>query len=664
MTISQPNAGRSRASRMAPGERGHGHLNDLLRVTHALAQLDDIRAILRLLNQTIVETLDCDRSVTFITSGDHVALIESFGASDADLDIYRSEAYQRVAARVSAWLAHSRRPLVVNGPPFPSALTPRLADGLEIRSFVVIPLFENDQLVGALTAAHTRDQVAFTAEDVAFIEGLASHAVVALRRARLGEALRRSEERYRLLVEQAQDIIFTLDREGRFGYLSGSVRRVLGYRPEDLIGRRFGLLIPPSGLAAAERRFRAALAGGTVTPPFECDVVRQDGTLARLEVTLGSLTGSDGIVGRHGIARDVTERFRLLKAQTAERRRTRTALCKEQAQRARAETLLQIVTAAASTLSVRKTLIQVCSAVARLSVAERCSIFLYDEEADRYQPIMSLGIDDPALWERFRTAPTRPAAQMAHGFAEARRTKHPHIEPHVPGSGVVDQFWIDAFQMKALAIYPMVVRDRVVGMMTVDSPTQFIKFPREEVQTMNAIAQQAAIIIENARLFERVQRQAQTDFLTNLPNHRYLQDLFAQMLANAERDGDPLGVAMVDIDNFKQLNDLHGHQAGDAALREVATAIRSALRAVDVVGRYGGDEFLVLLPGYDRDATEQILAATARRLEQMPIAVPDRGWRAPLHITWGVAAYPTDGAACRDLISRADAALIERKLCR
>lgn len=146
----------------------------------------------------------------------------------------------------------------------------------------MVPLFEDDWLVGALTAAHTRDEIPFFAEDIAFIEGLPSHAVVALRRARLGEALRHSEERYRLLVELPQDIIFTLDREGRFSFLSGSVEAVLGYRPEELMGRYFGLLLTPGSRAVAERRFSAALADPTPVSAIEYDVVRQDGTLARL----------------------------------------------------------------------------------------------------------------------------------------------------------------------------------------------------------------------------------------------------------------------------------------------------------------------------------------------------------------------------------------------
>lgn len=131
MIASQQSAGPRAISRWAIAENHYTHLVDLLRVTHVLAQLDDIRAILRLLNQTIVETLCCDRRATFLTEDDHAALMESFGASDTDLNIYRSGAYQGVAGHIRAWLAATRQPLVVNGPPFPDALTPGSPPGWE-----------------------------------------------------------------------------------------------------------------------------------------------------------------------------------------------------------------------------------------------------------------------------------------------------------------------------------------------------------------------------------------------------------------------------------------------------------------------------------------------------------------------------------------------------
>ncbi|HWQ28168.1 MAG TPA: diguanylate cyclase, partial [Dehalococcoidia bacterium] len=390
------------------------------------------------------------------------------------------------------------------------------------------------------------------------------------------------------------------------------------------------------------------------------EAIHRDGRIVKLELHVRNLMGPGGVTGRHGIAHDVTEQAKLLQAAEAERRRTRRALARERRERARVQTLLEVVMAAASTLSVRKILIKVCDAVARLSVADRCSIFLYDEQNGVLQPYMSLGINDPALWQKFLGAAGTPLERV-RAFDEALRTRRPYIELRVPGSGAVPDFWADTFELKSLAIYPMIVRDRVVGMMAVDSPYRYVKFPREEIETFAVIAHQAAIIIDNARLFERVEQEARTDFLTGFPNHRHLQDLFEAALQKAASEGQPLGIAMVDMDNFKLLNDVHGHQIGDEVLKRAAAVMRRCVRPQDIVGRYGGDEFLFLLPGANKDEATRIMERVDAAIRAEEVNLPGIDHPIPLRISWGVAAYPQDGSTRRSLIALADAALMERR---
>lgn len=344
-----------------------------------------------------------------------------------------------------------------------------------------------------------------------------------------------------------------------------------------------------------------------------------------------------------------------------ERRRVQALLRKERRQRARAETLLEVVAAAASTLSLKKILIQVCDAVARISVADRCSIFLYNEDSRTLQPLMSLGIEDAGLFDKFKSS-AGTSTDVVRGFQTALRSRQPCIELHVPGSDVIPAYWVETFELKSLAIYPMTVRDRVVGMMTVDAFRRFVRFPKEEIETVDAIARQAAIIIDNARLFERVQQQAHTDFLTGLPNHRRLQDLFAEALEECERDGQPMCVAMADVDNFKLLNDVHGHLAGDEVLKQIAGVIAGAIRKEDIVGRYGGDEFLFILRRMDRAQGERLMTRVAAAVEETAAAIPGLEKPIPLRISWGLAAYPEDGSSRRALISRADASLMDRRI--
>lgn len=640
----------------------------LLDVAHRLAALDDVDSVLELLTRTVVETVRCDRSTTVLLENDDaLRLVGAHGVPESERPVYASPEVREAAAPLVAWLRERREPFVYNGGPLPPELDPRLVERFYVRALLVVPLLEGERLLGAFTANRTSRLRPFTAEDIAFVRALAAHASLALRRAFAArdralamQALRRSEEKYRLLVDHVHAVIFSLGLDGRFEYVSAQVEEVLGYRPEELCGRHFATILTPSSARQALRRFREGITNRVPTHHAVYDALRKDGTPIRLEIHVRNLMGPAGVIGRHGVAHDVTEQTKLLQAAEAERRRTRRALARERRERARAQTLLEVVMAAASTLSVRKILIKVCDAVARLSVADRCSIFLYDEQSGVLQPYMSLGINDPTLWEKFLGAAGTPLERV-RAFEEALRTKTPYIELRVPGSGAVPDFWAETFSLKSLAIYPMVVRDRVVGMMAVDSPFRYVKFPREEIETFAVIAHQAAIIIDNARLFERVEQEARTDFLTGFPNHRHLQDLFEAALQQAAAEGRPLGIAMVDMDNFKLLNDVHGHQVGDEVLKRTAAVMRRCVRPQDIVGRYGGDEFLFLFPGANKSESERIMERVdaAIRAEKVDVAGVDH--LVPLRISWGVAAYPEDGSTRRSLIAVADAVLMERR---
>lgn len=657
-----------RSPEQGPRRRRRRYTDILLDVSHALAGLEDSAAILELLHRTVAETLGCDRSTTvLLDEDDTLRLAARYGVPDDDVALYGTPEMREACRPLVDWLRREKRCFMYDGPPGPDALHPLVVETFHVRSLLIAPLLDGDRLLGGFTANWTRKRHRFTDAELSFVEALASHAATALHRARMRaerademEALRQSEERYRLLVDHVHAVIFTLGIDGRFEYLSAQIEETLGYRPAELCGKHFASILTPESARKARRRFREGITNRVPTHHAVYEAVRKDGSITKLEIHVRNLMGPQGVIGRHGIAHDVTKQSRLLRDAEAERRRTRRALARERRERARAQTLLQVVMAAASTLSVKKILIQVCDAVARLSVADRCSIFLYDDRAGALHPYMSLGINDPALWEKFVGAAGTPLHDV-HAFAEALRTRMPFIETRVPGSNVVPPFWAETFALKSLAIYPMIVRDRVVGMMAVDSPYRFVRFPREEVETLAVIARQAAIIIDNARLFERVEQEARTDFLTGLPNHRYLQDLFESTLQEARDSERPFAIALVDMDNFKLLNDVHGHQAGDEVLRHAAAVMRRAVRPGDTVGRYGGDEFLFFFPGAAAADAERIMERVDEAIQAGEVTVPGVDHPIPLRISWGVAAYPEDGATRRSLIALADAALMERR---
>ena len=333
---------------------------------------------------------------------------------------------------------------------------------------------------------------------------------------------------------------------------------------------------------------------------------------------------------------------------------------RERRERQRAETLLRVVSAATSSLSLKKVLIQICSAVTRLTVGDRCTILLYDKVTDTLEPFMSLGLEDPAMWNQFRASVKVPATSMP-GLRDALRRQQRILIGHAPRSKLLPPPMVETFKIKTMAIYPMVAREEVVGAMVVDSVRDYVRFPLEELETLSAVATQAAVIIENARWYEQIQQQAITDSLTGLYNHRHLQDRLEGEIKRAERGGHSLAVLMLDIDCLKLINDTHGHRAGDDALKLVASALVGACRATDIVGRYGGDEFLAILPETTAVEAERVALRVQEEIAKGGLRAEDGGAPIPLHISIGVASYPQDGRSIHDLVDRADGALYTSK---
>jgi diguanylate cyclase (GGDEF)-like protein len=180
---------------------------------------------------------------------------------------------------------------------------------------------------------------------------------------------------------------------------------------------------------------------------------------------------------------------------------------------------------------------------------------------------------------------------------------------------------------------------------------------RETHELATAFNAMAAQIQEST---EQLQIAATTDDLTAIPNHRFLMETLDREIERSLRYGHPLTLLMMDIDGFKQFNDAYGHQAGDAVLRQVASILRLNTRQVDVVGRYGGDEFMAILPETDRGLA---IGAAKRLLEALADARirVDDSHEVQVALSLGVAVCPDDSKDKRDLLAHADTALYEAK---
>lgn len=184
-------------------------------------------------------------------------------------------------------------------------------------------------------------------------------------------------------------------------------------------------------------------------------------------------------------------------------------------------------------------------------------------------------------------------------------------------------------------------------------------FNAADVIFVAAAAEQATLVLERYCILAIAQRQASTDELTGLYNYRFLVDYLDQQIALAERLDSPLAVLMLDLDRFKNLNDSHGHHAGDEALRHFAETLRDTVRRSDLAARYGGEEFVVVMANTNREEARLVAEKIRRAVggERLDIA----GVAVHMTVSIGGVAYPDDTGDARQLLQLADDVLYQAK---
>jgi diguanylate cyclase (GGDEF)-like protein len=230
----------------------------------------------------------------------------------------------------------------------------------------------------------------------------------------------------------------------------------------------------------------------------------------------------------------------------------------------------------------------------------------------------------------------------------AYRSGQPLFVADVQTSPVVARRLIPQTAIASTYYQPVLRGAEVVGVLVVGWRSKRLRMRRSAVEALGLLAAEGAVAMERADRFSTVATLAASDPLTGLPNRRRWDEEAARMVARAERTGEPLTIALLDLDRFKGYNDAHGHQAGDRLLKTAAAAWRDQLRAGDLLARWGGEEFAVALPGATAEQAVPVL-------ERLRAATPD-GQTASA----GVASF-TPGASLAELVERADRALYGAK---
>ncbi len=209
-------------------------------------------------------------------------------------------------------------------------------------------------------------------------------------------------------------------------------------------------------------------------------------------------------------------------------------------------------------------------------------------------------------------------------------------------------------------LLPLTAAGRTIGLVELYLVSRERTFSDQETEVYGSMAAQAAVTLQNVQLLRRLRAAADVDQVTGVNNHRYLQERLTQEVARSARSRSPLSVLMIDLDGFKAINDAHGHADGDRVLRNVAAGLRLAVRANDIVARYGGDEFVVLMPDTDLTAAQLVAERVVAGVRGQRHQLAD-GTEGSVACSAGLALYPVDGRTATRLLRTADAAMYRVK---
>ena len=459
-------------------------------------------------------------------------------------------------------------------------------------------------------------------------------------RKRVEEALRESEEKYRLHFESISDIIYSIDPEFKVLQVSPSVERVLGYKPEELVGKPFqGLnILAPESL---ERAFMDAMQvfSGERIVSTEYEFIAKDGTRKFGEVSGAPLYSQEGkIVAVISVARDITERK---KAEEEVRRYTK-----------QLEALFNIGATVSRTLNLEELLDNVLDTLLMVMGVEVGGIFLLDEQTSKLLLRAHRGMS-PEFIRKVEVV------SIGDGFiGQVAKSGKPILAEDVSADSKLSRMRKMGDGIQSFAAVPIMAKEKILAVMGVGS-RKYRKFPDWEILMLDTIANQIGMAIENAQLYEHALELAFTDSLTGLYNRRYLMDQIEREFIRAQRSKAPLSLVMVDLDGLKAINDRFGHHVGDRFLKEVAKIVKVNTRASDVAARWGGDEFMLLAPGIDSRSAIKIAERIRAQVERYKMKL--EGKEVGITISSGIVTYPDHASVVAELLKKADEAMYNAK---
>jgi diguanylate cyclase (GGDEF)-like protein/PAS domain S-box-containing protein/putative nucleotidyltransferase with HDIG domain len=443
--------------------------------------------------------------------------------------------------------------------------------------------------------------------------------------------LRESEQKYKELVEREKDVIFSIDKAGIITSVNYAVT-VWGYEPEEIIGKPYSAFIPVRMLKNIESELtnKILLEGEAVAEALGLD---RDGNWRPIEFSATVILKDGDFAGVRGIVRDITERKR---AEEALKQRNRELA-----------TLNKIADAVSHPVGLSKLLKTALDSVLETMPLVYGSVWLVDKASSELRLSTARGdkgiqitVDDMnTAWRSEKTTVVKCRPEIKASRSGKKRKVGPR-------------------QRKSIIGVPLRSKGETVGVLGLVGDSRALS--DDDINLLGIISDQIAVAIENAQLVERLNELSITDELTKLYNRRHFYEVLESEMNRTRRYGRCISLAMIDLDGFKKYNDKFGHATGDAILADFANALKEGLRRTDSAFRYGGDEFIVILPSTNGERAREVIERTRKKWLKK-LAEHQPGTEKKLGFSAGIAQFPENAETVDGLVFLTDTALYYAK---
>lgn len=446
-----------------------------------------------------------------------------------------------------------------------------------------------------------------------------------------------SDKMYRSLVETVRSGIYLADRKGILIYCNNTFAQLMGYKTKpEAVGLNLDNVF--SHLGRQDKRFIKSLQASNSIYDYTFERTKFDGTQMILSTSANNVYNDRGkVIGVQGVVFDITEQSSLKDNLFTEKKKL--------------ELLMNFFETIDTIRDIEVLTKFIIDEISEILEANRCSLMVVDEETNGLKVCEAKGIDE-YIKQNIQIDWGQPIA------GQVAKEGKPLLIKNIEYDEKLKNYKKPQYKGRSLMAAPLIYEDRVMGVICVTDKKNEITygepFNAMDLRMLVAIASKVVIALDNVKIYNDLNLLSHTDPITQIYNYRLFNQSLDQEIARFNREKQDLAIFMMDLDSFKSYNDDFGHVEGDELLKNLGKILKTCLRETDIVCRYAGDEFCVVLPDTNVDGAQKAADKVLRGVREF------QGFKRPVTISIGIAPYEK-GLNKKDFIKHADAALYEAK---